>query len=418
MALQRIQNKLASQYLQNVGWLGIAELFNRIFRLGTTVTLARVFTETDYGLTAIIYTTFEIASVFTLRQGISGKIIQTDPEQLEEVCKTAYWLNWIACIGIFLLQGLAAFPIAAALGDSHLIGPLWGVATIYLMFPTFMVQSALILRENRMQVKALCNALQSLISNGVTIVMALLGFGIWSIVAGMVLSTPVWMIVHLKSHPWRPPQTLTFTNWRGVVSFGGNLLLVELLHKIRSSLDYLIVGPVLGLEQLGLYFFAFNAGSGITTNVVYTLIGPLFPKFCEARSDLQRLRQRYWDSLKLISLVIGAMVLLQSTLAPFYVPIVFGAKWTPAIPILILICGSVLPRAYGWAAAALLNAQDKTHLTLGTDLGFTLLFALALAIAVQFGLLGVAIAVLATHLCSLIPLTLWVDRYSFQRPAP
>jgi O-antigen/teichoic acid export membrane protein len=412
--IEQLKQKLASQYFRKIGWLGIAELVNRVFRLGTTVTLARVFTDADYGLTAIIYTVFEISSVLTLRQGVGGKIIHTEAENLEDVCNTAYWINWLLCIVIFLLQGLAAFPIAKVMQNDQLILPLWMIASIYLMFPLFMVHNALVTREHRLQVIAICNVAQSLVTNVVTIVMALLGFGIWAIVAGMFFSTPVWIVVHWWGHPWRPPRTISFKEWRSVVNYGKQLLAVELLQKLRASLDYLIIAPIWGDKLLGVYFFAYSAGSGITTNIVQMLITPLFSKFCEARVDPQWLRKRYIDSLKLITVVIGGMVLVQSALAPFYVPIIFGQKWVQAVPLLVLICGSVLPRAYGWAAAALLNAQDRTHITLMTDVGFTILFALALFWAVQYGIFWVAVAVLLTHVLLLIPLTFWVDRYSFR----
>lgn len=411
--IEQIRQKISSQYFRKIGWLGIAELVNRVFRLGTTVTLARVFTDTDYGLTAIIYTVFEISTVLTLRQGVGGKIIHVEAEKLADVCNTAYWINWILCIIIFLLQGLAAFPIANMMQNDQLILPLWVVASIYLMFPLFMVQNALVTREHRLQVIAICNVVQSFVTNLITVVMALMGFGIWAIVAGMFFATPVWVVVHWWGHSWRPPKTISLKEWRSVVDYGKQLLAVELLQKLRASLDYLIIAPIWGDKLLGVYFFAYSAGSGITTNIVQMLITPLFSKFCEAREDPKWLRKRYLDSLKLITIVIGGMVLLQSALAPFYVPIIFGRQWIQAIPILVLICGSVLPRAYGWAAAALLNAQDRTQITLITDVGFTILFALALFLAVPYGIFWVAVAVLLTHVLLLIPLTFWVDRYSF-----
>jgi O-antigen/teichoic acid export membrane protein len=413
--IQQFKQRFSNQYIQNVGWLGIAELVNRVFRLGTTVTLARVFSTQDYGLMAIIYTTFDIASVFTLKQGISGKIIQTGEEQLPQICKTAYWLNWLVCTIIFLIQCFTAVLISLAYENTDLILPMCAVATIYLMFPVFMVQSSLVMRENRLKVTAVCNAFQSLVNNVITIVMALCGFGIWSIVAGMVVSTPVWIIVNLRSHPWRPPSQIQFHGWRQVVSFGRNLLLIELLQKLRDSLDYLIIGPILGLEPLGFYFFAYNAGSGITTNVVHAMVMPLFPRFCESRQSPKRLQTQYLSSLKLMTLVLGGVIFVQCSLAPFYVPIIFGEKWKPAIPILMIICLSILPRAYGWAAGALLNAQDKTHLTLISDVIFTLAFALALFIAVSFGIFWVAIAVCLTHFLLLIPFTAWVNHSVFSR---
>jgi len=81
MLIKKIKQLLSSQFIRNVGWLGTAELVNRIFRLGTTVTLARMFSSQDYGAMALIYTIFEFANVFTLRGGIGAKIIQANEQE-------------------------------------------------------------------------------------------------------------------------------------------------------------------------------------------------------------------------------------------------------------------------------------------------------------------------------------------------
>lgn len=92
---------------------------------------------------------------------------------------------------------------------------------------------------------------------------------------------------------------------------------------------------------------------------------------------------------------------------------IFGQKWIPAIPILILICLSVLPRSFAWASSLLLNAIDKTHITLYLDVIFTIIFAASILVAVKGGIFWVAVAVLISH-CLLLPVfTLWTHRYVF-----
>lgn len=90
--------KLVSNRLsRNAGWLGLAELANRFFRLGTTVTLARIFSQEDYGLMSLIYATFEFTNAFSFENGLKLKIIQASETDLMETCHTSYWLNWILC---------------------------------------------------------------------------------------------------------------------------------------------------------------------------------------------------------------------------------------------------------------------------------------------------------------------------------
>lgn len=414
LRINAIKQKLSNRYLRNVGWLGGAELFNRIFRLGTTVTLARLFSTEDYGLMAFIYTTFELASVFTLKHGISAKIIQTEQKYLETVCNTCYWLNWIVCGVVFLFQCLIAFPIAYFYQNQQLFLPICASALVYLLMPFFMVNSALIERENRLKITAMCHAAQSFINNLIIIILAFLGMGVWAIVWSLVLSMPVWIYITWKNHQWRPPQKFTLEQWQEIVQFGKNILGVEILGKFRMNIDYLIVGKFLGIDALGIYFFAFNAGSGITTNVVHAFMSALFPHLCEVREDKIKLKKQYYSSLKSIALTIVPLVIIQSSLAPFYVPIVFGQKWVMAVPILIMICLSVIPRAFSWAAGMLLNSVNKTQINLYLDLIFTLIFTLAILITVNLGIYWVAASVLISHALILPFFAIWSARQVFQ----
>lgn len=411
--IKGIKSKFSGRYIRNVGWLGGAELFNRLFRLGTTITLARLFTTEDYGLMAFIYTAFELASVFTLKHGISAKIIQADPQDLPTICNTSYWLNWIVCASISVVQCLAAFPIAYFYQNNRIFLPLCVLSLVYLIMPWFMVHSALIERENRLKVTATCHAAQSFISNLAIVILVLLGAGVWAIVWSMILSMPVWIYFTWKNHPWRPPAHFTCEKWREIIQFGQNILGVEILSKLRMNIDYLLVGKFLGVEALGLYFFAFNAGSGITTNVVYAFMSALFPHLCEVRSDLTKLKQQYYSSLKSIGLTIVPLVICQSSLSPLYVPIIFGQKWVAAIPILIMICLSVIPRTFSWAASMLLNSVGLTKLNLYLDLIFTLIFTCSILLALNWGIYWVAAAVLISHALVLPYFTFWSARQVF-----
>jgi PST family polysaccharide transporter len=343
IGVDKFKDFFSSRFIRNVGWLGIAELGNRVFRLGTTVTLARMFSPEEYGLMAVIYTTFEIAQIFVLNSGFNAKIIQANKENLSAICKTSYWLNLILCFGIFILQVLAAFPIAKFYGNEQLILPLCVSALVYLHFPFVVINYALISRENKLKIIAVCQVAQSLVSNIVTVILALSGLGIWAIVWAMLLSNPVWIIVTWMYNSWRPPRDFQLEQWQEIVRYGSSILGVELLSKLRSNLDYLLVGKFLGVDALGLYYFAFNAGFGISWNVIKAFNNALFPHICEVRDDLKKLKERYLTSLKKLLMVIVPFAFFQSSLSPFYVPIVFGEKWVNAIPILIIICLSAIP---------------------------------------------------------------------------
>ncbi len=414
LTANKLKQVFSDRYIRNVGWLGGANLANVVFRLGRVAALAPMFSGEDYGLISIIYAVFGFANVFTLRDKIKAKIIQADEKDVKTICNTSYWLNWILCGSTFLIQCLAAYCIASFYGKQQLVLPICVAAITYLMFPLYMVNLAMIERENRLKITALCSAVESLLSSIIIVVLALLGMGIWSIVWAMVLTTPVWIIITRKNNNWLPPKYFSLKGWRKIAGFGGSLLGIDLLNKLRKNIANLIIGKLLGVEALGIYYFASSAALVINIYVIDTFNSALFPYFCQVSHNTSSLRKRFFSSLKKTYIVTFPLIILQSSLAPFYVPIIFGEKWTPVIPILVLICLSTLTIPIDNAVYHLLNAVGKPYINLLWSLITTLTFTILALLIVKWGVLGVAILVITFQFVTVLGFSIWVMQYIFK----
>ncbi|MEO1132807.1 MAG: oligosaccharide flippase family protein [Cyanobacteria bacterium J06639_1] len=234
------------------------------------------------------------------------------------------------------------------------------------------------------------------------------------VVLPQIATAPLWVYINLRNHPWRPKWTFTTEKWGYIFSFGKHILGYEFLKVAQNNLDYLLIGRFLSIEALGIYYFAFNAGLGIGLSVVKSIRMAILPHLSGFRSNPKTLRSQYFKSLKIIAAIVIPLALLQSSLAPFYVPVVFGEKWIPAIPILMLICLSVIPRPFADAASQLLVALGHPRLVFTWAAMFTTLFVVAIAIGVQWQAMGVAAAVLIVHAIALPIFTAWASRYGLR----
>ncbi|AKG23521.1 lipopolysaccharide biosynthesis protein [Calothrix sp. 336/3] len=414
--IRELKKKFSSQFIRNLGWLGMAEVIYRLLRLGLVVIIARFLTPYDYGLGAIILTVREVTQTFT-NIGIGAKIIQTEEAELDTICNSAYWLNWVIFASLFVIQAVAAFPIAWFYKSQDIILPIIFAGGAYLIWPITGIQKNLIQRENRFKVIALTDSLQYSISSIFSAILAVMGLGVWAFALPPVLAAPIEIVIYYYAHDWRIKSSFTTKHWGEIFKFGKNLLGVTLLKTLRNNLDYLIIGRFIGIKELGVYFFGFNAGLGISLSIINAINAVILPHLCAAKGEWQEFKQRYFQSIRTISYIIIPFVLLQSFFAPFYVPIVFGQKWTGAIPILILICLSAIPRPFADAASQLLVAVGKPHLDFRWNIIFTSLFALALFIGVQWQAIGVATSVLIVHWLCLPVFTIWATKYVFPRLA-
>jgi PST family polysaccharide transporter len=387
------------RFVRNVGWMGVGEVGIRLSRLVATVLLARLLTPEDYGKAAIVLMTTEFVRVFT-RNGISDKLIQARDEDLEVLCQTAWCLNWLIGLGLFLIQLAGSFLVARFYDDAALILPIILVGCTYLIYPLAMVHTARVRRDNRLRIFSLTNLTQVVSDNILTGVLAVLGLGMWAIVLPKLLVAPVWVLMMRHYETWRASRVFTLDHWRQILGFGSRILGVELLGTFRENVDYLLLGRMVGMGSLGVYYFAFNAGLGLSISVINALAISLYSDLCDLRSDVATLRRRFLENIRTTARVIVPIVAAQCLLAPVYVPLVFGQKWVQAgaVPILILICLSALSRPFANAASMLFRAVGEPDVDLRWNVLFTIILTITVLIATRWGALGVAVAVALTHL--------------------
>lgn len=400
--------------LSNMGWLGGSQVLGKLLRLATVIVVARLLSPSEYGLAAIVLATNEFILVLG-RQGTVSKLIQVDADKLADTANTAYRINWILCIILFLLQLLIAHPVAEFYDNANLVLPIMALGFGYLIMPLGMVQAAFNIRANNLHVVARSDGLQMLVDAACTVILAILGFGVWALVLPKLIAIPVWVLVHQHYSDWRPGKHCGFRYWRQIVNYSKHIVGVDLLMTLRNNVDYLLVGKFLGVEALGIYYFAFNAGAGITLGLINAFSTAMYPYLCEVRNNHSKLRVRFLSGLKKIAWITIPIILLQSMLAPWYVPLVYGDKWAAAgaVPVLILICLSAITRPFAEASGQLLRAVGEPHIELAWNMIFTALLVIALMGGIAFGIAGVAASLLICHLVFLPMFSLWVMQHVF-----
>lgn len=392
--------------------MGSAQIVIRLSRLAATIVLARLLMPEDFGRAAVVLTVYELVALMT-RNGIAAKVVQASPERVAAIAETAQALTWIVCIGLMVLQIVLAVPVATAFGDASLALPIAAMAPIFLASPLSNIQSAFLQREGRVRRIALAGAVQVVVDNVLTTILALAGLGLWAIVLPKLLVAPIWVGFLRWGHAWRPARPFGlgggFAGAGEILRFGKSVIGIELMTTVQANVDNLLVGWFLGAEALGLYYFAFNAGLGISLGLVNAFGVAVYPHLCAVQDDGAELRRRFRSTLRTLALLVTPLVLLQVLLAPVYVPLVFGAHWQPAIPVLMVICLSALPRPLASATSQLLKALGRPEIELRWQTALTIALTIALIGAAQIGILAVAIAVLVvqvavlTAFCLLVP---------------
>ncbi|RDH44961.1 lipopolysaccharide biosynthesis protein [Zooshikella ganghwensis] len=398
-----IRNNLAKllkeRLNQNLLWMIYAQFGSRLLRVICTIMVARMLAPDVYGLVALVLSINEMIHVLS-HGGISGKIIQAKEKELPVLCNTGYWLNWLLCLGLTILQASLSWPIAWFYDNSNLILPIIVLSISYLFLPLGTIQAALLIRENRLNAIAHVEVLQSVIDALLTLILLIAGYGLWALVIPKLLVVPIWSWQMRYYHTWRPENRFSLIQWRSIFHFGKHLIWIDLLTALRNNIDYLIIGRLLGVEALGIYYFAFNAGLGLSQGLLRAACNAIYPHLCELQGQLQAIATRMLTSMRRIVLTFSPLILLQALLAPFYVPIIFGEKWQElgAIPLISILCLSAIPRLFSECCSQFLRACNKPSTDAKAQTLFTSIYTLFIYCTAHFSLLHVAWGVLASQI--------------------
>ena len=413
-------------FSKSLFWLGSAQVMGRIVRLASSIILARLFTPEIFGQVAIILTCFELICTPT-RRITSASLIKMNDAELAASLTNANKINWLASITAFVAMSLLSWPLALYHQDTHLIAPMILMATSYLLLPLGMLHAAINLRANKMRVVGRAILWQTVCDGLLTATFALLGFGIWAIILPKVLVILIWIGIHRYHNPLPKadkPKQMSQTIPK-MFCFGSMVGLSDLSIALRQNIDYLLIGYFLGLEALGIYFFAFNTSLGISLGIIQSYGTALYSHLCGSQKSEHQLtvskdlKTRYSHSLSLVLKIAIPVIALQSLLSPYYVPLVYGNKWIEAgaLPVFILLCLSGLVRPIGEAASQLLISINKSRLNLCVNLGFTLLLAITITVCSQWGLTAVALGILIIHLICMPALNLYIQLFVFSKKA-
>ena len=382
-----------SALARNVMWMMMAEGSARVTRIAAALALAYALTPAAFGAAALVMTVAEFMRTPT-RNGVLQAIVRADENALGGVIVSATRINWFVHLGLAAAQIAIAYPLAQFMGAPEIALPLIVLSGIFALYPLVFARVALLHRAGRMKPVAGLMAACLSLANIATAVLALLGFGIWSVVIPRLLSAALWVMLARRLHDAPAPHSGPAAGWRAIFGYGQAILGAELLKSARSSLDKIIIGKLLGMEALGIYAFAFNAGLGLSQSLLKGFADAVFPYLCAAgrSGDIRRdARRVMFVSLATAMVLFGA----QAALAPVYVPLLFGARWEVAVPVLAVLCLSAITRPLWEVSAQVMRAEGSPATELRWSAALTAAVLLAVTIGtVMDGIMGAALGVL------------------------
>ncbi len=318
----------------------------RLGNLATGVLVARLLAPHDYGVFAVALILLN-AALSVNELGVSLAVVKWPRDELPAAAPT---VATIALAFSLLLYGAcfaAATPVARLLGAPAAVPMIRVLCLAIVLDALAAVPAAMIARDFLQKRRMVMDVVSFALGTVVILVLALQGLGAWAMVWGYLVSNAAVAAMGILIAPVRFGYGFRWEQARRLTSFGMPLAGASVLVFLMLNVDYLVVGPLLGATQLGLYLFAFNLCGWPVTLISSVFRRVSFAGFSRASSDPSAAGDSFAVSSGWVMLAAAPACLILGALARPLIIVVYGEKWAPSAGVLSLLCVMALVRIVG-----------------------------------------------------------------------
>jgi PST family polysaccharide transporter len=381
---------LRERVIIGIGWTTLNRISQQGLKFAISVLLARLLTPEAFGLVGMIVVFTGFASLFA-DAGFGAALVQR--EEIEERhLSSVFWLQ--AGLGILLTLMLAAIAplVAQFYGEPVLEVLTMFVAIQFTIESLGTVQTALFRRKMDFKKITIVKLVATVVSGGVAIVLALLDYGVWSLVWQTVLNTTADVAAVWILSSWYPQFLFRRSAIRELLSYSGNLLGFNAINYWTRNSDDLLIGRYVGSAGLGIYNRAYETMM-LPIYLIRGIIGEvMFPTLSRLQKDVDHVRRVYLRATRTIGFISIPMMCGLMVVAESFVLALFGPKWEAVVPVLRVLCLIGIKQPVSSTTGWIFKSQGRTDQMFYWNLVVSTATVLSFIVGVQWGVLGVAIA--------------------------
>ncbi len=305
--------------------------------------LARLLSPAEFGILGMI-TLFTALATTCVESGFATALIQR--KEITEVDKSSVFFFNVSMGAVMALLLFMAASWIAGFYRQPILLPLTRLMALNLLIGSFgVVQQALLTRGLDFRTIFRAGTLAMLVSGASSVWMAWRGYGVWSLAAQSVIYTTVQTCLLWAFCAWKPEPRFRLASLASLFGFGSRVLASGFLNTFFDRIQLAVIGKAFSAADLGFYTRAFSTQQlpvGLLTSVVNRVT---FPMFSQLSHDRPALRSAVPKALVSIMLVTMPIMLGMAAVARPLVLVLFGAKWLPCVPYLMVlsVAGALWP---------------------------------------------------------------------------
>ncbi len=319
--------------LKSTAWAFGAECAAKLIVPICNMILARILAPDAFGIVVTVNMVISFAEMIT-SSGFQKYIIQKEFESekdLNNAASVAFWSNFslavlaLVIISIFNSQ-IAAFVGGAGYGSAIIVAslalPLTSLSGIY---------EGIYKRKFNFQTLFLIRVAVCLVPIIITIPLALLGFGHWSLIIGTLSGHVLRNLIFLfYKRTWFPTLHFSISELKAMLSFGIWALLEAIVAWLITWVDVFMVTSVFDAYYTGLYKNAQSTVTSILSIITAATQPVLFSLLSRLQNDRAEFNKTFIDYAKYVSVFMIPMGVGIYAYSDVITKILLGDAWMEA----------------------------------------------------------------------------------------
>lgn len=385
---------LGDSIRSGAAWLFIGSSSRQILTFLFGIVLARLLAPEDFGTLLTIQVFTGLAS-FVAGGGMGQALIRakTATEQDYNIVFTIQFIIGVLIYTIFFFLA----PWLAQWYNNPIYTNLLRLSALSFIYRPFVnLPSNILNRQMRFKAQAGVGIISLVISSAVSIGMAYLGYGVWSLVWGGIAGAAISASLLIPIVKWRPNFSIEFRRGRDIARYGMLVSINDIVYYLRTQVSVFILSRTLGSASIGLY----NKGESLARMPHSFITGSVYPVLFRAMSaeqdNLDKCRYLFFRSITLVAVYATPFYVGLLWLAEPFIRGVYGPKWVEAAGPLAILALAWPFWLMGNLSGNVLAARNWLDRELAVQISTLIITGLAVVIGLAHGIEGVAWAIVGT----------------------
>lgn len=377
---------------------GSTQLLNLVFG----IFLGRLLSPTDYGIVGVL-TIFTAIAGNIQAAGFTQALINIHRPTHREY-NSVFWFNVLTSLLLYAVLFFCAPLIADFFHQESLVSVSRFVFLSFVIASLGIVHNAWLVKNLMIRETAIIGFIALLCSGAVGIVLALLGYGYWSLAWQQIVYISVTNVVRLYYSRWRPTFHIDFEPVRTMFPFAVKLLITNILNTLSQNVLTFIFGRLLPIRSVGNFSQASKWNTMAHSFISGTVAQVAQPVLAEVSDDDERELRVFRKMLRFTAFLSFPIMFGLALVAHEFIILTIGTQWLDSIPLLQILCigGAFMP--FYTLYQNLIITQGRSDIYLYTNVVFLVIqIALILLLAQH----GIIVMVAAYTLLTFVYLAVW-----------